>query len=384
MESVAKCRLMLEQLTEGITVADDRLDPEVLQLLFDQQGTQLLRSLEIETGTCIVFEKRNLRIRVFGPAQKTDKAIKGVVEGLTLLSQNQYHDISLRGESLPYGLMKEIVNRFGVDLAGLQVLMPEGDFMLDTRRHILRARGSREIKTRTRNIVVEIQNCMKGVNHPLAEKTERREHNCPICFCEIDNCYKLEACGHSFCKTCLVEQCNSAMRHRDGFPLTCAYENCTSLILVSDLKSLLTDEQLDQLFAASLESFISSSNGTCRFCTTPDCRSVYEVSTSGRLFVCGSCSAELCTTCHLEYHPYLSCEKYKEFKDDPDASLKEWCKGKEDVKRCPSCGLTIEKFDGCNHVVCRCSKHICWVCLESSDASDICYRHLHAAHGSIN
>ncbi|KAF0908054.1 hypothetical protein E2562_022904 [Oryza meyeriana var. granulata] len=43
-------------------------------------------------------------------------------------------------------------------------------------------------------------------------------------------------------------------------------------------------------------------------------------------------------------------ETYKEYKEDPDATLLEWRKGKENVKICPSCGFTIEKADGCNHV----------------------------------
>ncbi|GFS35131.1 helicase domain-containing protein [Actinidia rufa] len=46
---------------------------------------------------------------------------------------------------------------------------------------------------------------------------------------------------------------------------------------------------------------------------------------------------------HLECHPCVSCERYKEFKKDPDLSLKEWCQGKENVKRCPVCSYTIEK-----------------------------------------
>nr|GFA19703.1 ATP-dependent RNA helicase DEAH11, chloroplastic-like [Tanacetum cinerariifolium] len=64
-------------------------------------------------------------------------------------------------------------------------------------------------------------------------------------------------------------------------------------------------------------------------------------------------SEKTCTRCHLENHPFLSCEMYEEFKRDPDLSLKEWMKDK-DVKHCPVCRFTIEKIDGCNHIECRC------------------------------
>jgi hypothetical protein len=88
---------------------------------------------------------------------------------------------------------------------------------------------------------------------------------------------------------------------------------CSSLLFIdcnhlcrADLKSLISSETLNDLFRASLGAFVASSRGTYRFCTTPDCPSINEVSTSGRLFVCGSCSVELYVTCYLEYHPYLS------------------------------------------------------------------------------
>jgi ATP-dependent RNA helicase DHX8/PRP22 len=153
-------------------------------------------------------------------------------------------------------------------------------------------------------------------------------------------------------------------------------------IWLTDLKSLLPCEKLEDLFRASLSAFVASSGGTYRFCPSPDCPSVYHVASGmvGDLFVCGACYAETCTRCHVEYHPFVSCEKYKELKEDPDMSLKEWCKGKEHVRNCPVCGYTIEKVDGCNHIECRCGKHICWVCLEVFMSGDDCYAHLRSVH----
>nr|CAD1826313.1 unnamed protein product [Ananas comosus var. bracteatus] len=127
--------------------------------------------------------------------------------------------------------------------------------------------------------------------------------------------------------------------------------------------------------------------GAYRFCPTPDCPSVYKVcprdGEPGRPFVCGACGVETCTKCHMEFHPSVSCERYREFKVNPDLSLEEWREGKDFVKDCPSCGHTIEKAEGCNHVECLCGKHLCWVCLESFDCSDSCYDHLRSVHHAI-
>jgi hypothetical protein len=39
----------------------------------------------------------------------------------------------------------------------------------------------------------------------------------------------------------------------------------------------------------------------------------------------------ICTKCHLEHHLFISCEAYKECKEDPDATLLEWGKGEEQL-----------------------------------------------------
>ncbi|KAH9304707.1 hypothetical protein KI387_009111, partial [Taxus chinensis] len=114
MEAVVKCRSSLEELLKGTVVGDDRLNPAAIQLLFTREGLQLLRSLEQKTKTYILFEKRTLTIKIFGPADKNEKAATHLIDGLILLHENKHHEIPLRGEGVPHGLMKEIVKRFDV------------------------------------------------------------------------------------------------------------------------------------------------------------------------------------------------------------------------------------------------------------------------------
>jgi ATP-dependent RNA helicase DHX8/PRP22 len=179
-----------------------------------------------------------------------------------------------------------------------------------------------------------------------------------------------------------VDQCESSMKSQDSFPLCCLKNRCKKPLLLVDLRFLLSSEQLEELIRASLNAFVASSAGLYRFCPTPDCTSIYQVAAADaedKPFVCGSCSVEICAKCHIEYHPFVSCEAYKKYKEDPDATLLEWRKGKENVKNCP-CGYTIEKSEGCDHVECRCGSHICWACLEKFRSSDECYSHLRSVH----
>ncbi|KAG6722000.1 hypothetical protein I3842_03G140100 [Carya illinoinensis] len=378
---VAELRRPVEELMRGKTIDDASLTPTVVQHLFSRDGINLKKSVQQETGTFILLDRHSLKVRVFGSPDKVALAQKKLVESLLALHESKQLEIRLRGRDLPPNLMKEVVRKFGPDLHGLKGMVPGAAFTLNTRRHVISVHGSKELKQKVEEIIYEIAQ----MRYDLAERFDN-DTACPICLCEVEDGYRLEGCGHLFCRLCLVEQCESASKNQDSFLIRCARQGCRVPILVTDLRSLLSSEKLEELFRASVGAFVALSGGTYRFCPSPDCPSVYRVAdpgTAGEPFFCGACYAETCTSCCLEYHPYLSCERYQEFKEDPDSSLREWCRGKEDVKSCPVCGYTIEKFEGCNHVLCRCGRHICWACLEVFGTGEDCYDHLRNVHGAI-
>lgn len=378
---VAELRRPVEELMRGKTIDDASLTPAVVQHLFSREGFNLKKSVGQETGTFILLDRYSLTVRVFGPPEKVALAQKKLVESLLTLHESKQLEIHLRGGVLPPNLMKEVVRKFGPDLLGLKEKVPGAEFALNTRRHVISVHGDKELKQKVEDIIYEI--AQRGCG--LAESFDN-ETSCPICLCEVEDGYRLEDCGHLFCRLCLVEQCESASKNQDSFPICCAHEGCRAPILITDLRSLLSSEKLEELFRASVGSFVALSGGNYRFCPSPDCPSVYGVAepgTAGEPFFCGACYAETCTRCHLEYHPYLSCERYREFKEDPDSSLKEWCSGRDNVKNCSVCGYTIEKVEGCNHIECRCGRHICWACLDVFETGNDCYDHMRNVHNAI-
>ncbi|OMO73041.1 hypothetical protein COLO4_27299 [Corchorus olitorius] len=380
-KTVAELRRPVEELMNGRTIKHASLTPSVLQHLFSRDGINMMRSLQQETRTYIFFDRHSMNVRIFGSPDDSAVAQQKLIQSLLSYHESKQLEVPLRGPGLPSDLMKEVVNKFGPDLHGLKEKIPGADFTLSTRHHVISICGDKETKRKVEEIVLELAETGKG----LAERSNT-EVTCPICLCEVEDGYQLEGCSHFFCRLCLLEQCESAIKNLDSFPVFCAHQGCKVPIYLTDLKSLLSTEKLEELFRASLGAFVAASGGTYRFCPSPDCPSVYRVAdpeSFGEPFVCGACYAETCTRCHLEYHPYLSCEKYREFKEDPDSSLKEWCKGKDQVKTCPVCGYTIEKIEGCNHVECKCGRHVCWVCLEFYSTSDECYGHLRAVHNAF-
>ncbi|XP_076904394.1 ATP-dependent RNA helicase DEAH11, chloroplastic-like [Bidens hawaiensis] len=380
---MAESRRPLEQLMNGRTIIDDQLTPPVIQLIFSREGFGLQKSIQRETGTFFLFDRHNQSFRVFGPLHKLDLAQNKLVQSLVALHENKQLDVHLRGPTFPPDFMKKVVENFGPDLHGLKERFPGSDLTLNTRHHIISVCGSKELKQNVEQTINEILHSTDSTSGQ-SQTIEKQTRSCPICLCDVEDGYRLERCNHEFCRSCLVEQFESAIKNSgNSFPIRCAHEGCEKLILVVDIKALLLNDKIDELFRASLGSFVGSSSGKYRFCPSPDCPSVYQVSDVARPFTCGACSVETCTQCHLEYHALVTCERYMEFKRDPDSSLKEWMKGKEEVRNCPVCMFTIEKIDGCNHIECRCGSHICWVCLENFKSSDECYGHLRSIHHAI-
>ncbi|KAF7063805.1 hypothetical protein CFC21_070289 [Triticum aestivum] len=399
-KTIADLRRPLEILMKGNTINHPDLTISAVQLLLSHDGVAHLKSIEQETGTYILYDRQSLNIKVFGHQDQIATAETKLVHALTELLEKMPLEISLRGHNLPPDMMKKTVENFGVDLEGFKKEMPAVNVELNKQRHLLKVWGSKEDKRRVEGMISELITSVKqnalvqlpsgsvggSKDKERVDDSELAQDACPICLCETEDPFELESCGHIFCRACLVDQCESAMKSHDGFPVCCLKTGCKKPFLIVDLKHLVSNEKLEDLFRASLRAFVTSRAGMYRFCSTPDCQSIYQVAAPDaetKPFVCGACYVEICTKCHVEYHPFMSCEAYKQYKEDPDATLLEWRRGKVNVKNCPSCGYTIEKSEGCNHVECRCGSHICWACLANFRSSEECYGHLRSAHQSF-
>lgn len=400
-KTIADLRRPLEILMKGKTINHPDLTLSAVQLLLSRDGVAHLKSIEQETETYILYDRQSLTIKVFGDQDQMATAETKLVHALSQLLEKKPLEIRLRGHNLPPDLMKKTVENFGVNLEGFNKEMPAVKVDLHKHRHLLKVWGSKEDKQRVEGMISELIMSVKHnalvqlpsenvagnkEDQKRVDDSELSKDACPICLCEAEDPFKLESCGHMFCRACLVDQCDSATKSHDGFPICCLKTGCKKPFLIVDLKHLVSNEKLEDLFRASLRAFVASRSGMYRFCSTPDCQSIYQVAALNaetKPFVCGACFVEICTKCHLEYHPFMSCKDYKQYKEDPDATLLEWRKGKGNVKNCPSCGYTIEKADGCNHVECRCGSHICWTCLENFRSSEECYGHLRSVHQSF-
>ncbi|XP_047977087.1 ATP-dependent RNA helicase DEAH11, chloroplastic-like [Salvia hispanica] len=378
---VFELKKSLSELVGGTIIHHPDITPAVLQILFSRDGVMLMKSVERGTGTHIYFDKQKMSLRVYGPPEKMEYAQQSLVKGLLTLYDSRQLEIQLRDGVFPPDMMKRVVERFGPDLNGLRDRVPEVELSLNARRHTISIVGNKAL-------MQEVERLLHDLAHSSELQSPENDYDSIFCLCEVEPCdsQMLEDCHHKVCKSFLVRQFESVIQSGGRFPLHCCKEDCKAKITVADLRSLLCKEKLDELFKVSLGAYVEASRGGLKFCPSADCPSVYRVadpSGAAAAFRCGVCFMETCTKCHIEYHPLLSCEKYRELKGDPEASLKEWCMGKDNVKKCPGCGFTVEKVDGCNHVTCRCGRHVCWLCLDSFNSAEDCSSHISSRHPNM-
>jgi len=78
------------------------------------------------------------------------------------------------------------------------------------------------------------------------------------------------------------------------------------------------------------------------------------------------CKSNWCFGCQYEDHWPASCEAYKSYKHQTVSESRDVegdvIQKYVIVKLCPSCRYPIEKFGGCDHMVCMCGATFCWRC----------------------
>ncbi|KAF3677356.1 hypothetical protein FXO37_04858 [Capsicum annuum] len=258
---VAELRRPLALLMRGKIVQHMDITPTVVKLMFYQERINTMRTVHRETGSYIHLDKHSLHVRIFGSSDNVDRAEQRFINSLLALYESKQLEVHLRGGLLPPDQMKRNVITFGPNLS---VLKEKSSFPTQT--------------------------------------TGDKAH-CVVCLCELEDPYRLKACTHAFCRSCLLEQCESAIKSQKGFLMCCLRSGFGEPFLLVDLKSLLSTAKLEELFRASLRSFVTTNAGTYQFFPSPDCPSTYRIAVSdmefGASFVCDACYGSMNDRIHM-------------------------------------------------------------------------------------
>ncbi|GLD97515.1 hypothetical protein PINS_up006205 [Pythium insidiosum] len=209
--------------------------------------------------------------------------------------------------------------------------------------------------------------CATGKNTP-----EAKTYVCQVCFDREpeEKGFKLEGCGHIFCRECFTGYITSKVRDAHVYP-TCFHtkindgreEACSAAVTENDIRALVSPEDW-----IKYETFkFSKENENARQC--PFC---------GHLQVCASAQVDpkcLCHHCnrvfcffHANAHSErIKCATYERRIARAEKRTKRILN--KHTKPCPNCGARIEKNGGCNHMHCAaCRTDFCWLCGKAMDS----------------
>lgn len=122
---------------------------------------------------------------------------------------------------------------------------------------------------------------------------------------------------------------------------------------------------------------INSSNGTIKACPyklplgkgegVADCSGILKQNKHNQYSKCDICGYEFCFKClrNRGEHEEKNCEEYLKEMEKKDEKILLDVYGKNNIKKCPHCGLPTNKNSGCNHMKCfKCNGEWCWLCNE--------------------
>ncbi|XGW14339.1 hypothetical protein V3C99_000568 [Haemonchus contortus] len=225
-------------------------------------------------------------------------------------------------------------------------------------------------------------------------------HDCEVCFENKAgrHCVRFFPCGHSFCKDCVTTFFKEKLTSQKVSPLTCLADECESTASQKVIIELLGQKEYDRYEEILLKKALERMDDLVT-CPRISCQKPSAISeTTEHLATCLVCGYNFCTSCHRGYHGLHPCawgtrevtlsqylqaspedrmkmalyyggienleaEMEKAF-EETDGRSYAWIE--ENSKRCPQCGIPVQKNNGCNLVVCIiCDTPFCWSCEEN-------------------
>ena len=387
----------IDAFTEAKEALAKAVEPDIVHFTDSEQSQyasttnfrKTITEIQTRTSTYIKINISSLStsIVIYGTQEQRDVARKEVESHIQKKLQNGVACFEVNLKEYGPGLMKHLIREHGNDVSQLpDVIEGITATRLNPRRQILTLFGTEA------GYLLFLQSLdsfkPKDVT-PQVQAPNVATEISECCVCEENHgskgqktfFYRLELCGHVYCKECIQQQLESTTIK---FPVTCAADQCDEQLVWRDFENLFKDKvkKLRDITSASLKSYIAKNSDIVHNCITPDCEMVYNISSEAKRFLCGQCSASICSKCHTTWHEgFNTCDAYKN-RSIGDKELKEWMSSDgENRKKCPKCQVPIEKNAGCQRVHCACGAHICWKCLKYFETSSACYEHLSSAHG---
>ncbi|GAA5992177.1 hypothetical protein JCM10908_001806 [Rhodotorula pacifica] len=169
------------------------------------------------------------------------------------------------------------------------------------------------------------------------------DRHCVICYSSDVINFKVTHCGHRFCRPCLDHAFALAAKDESLFPPKCCHKPLVETAVIH----FLTTAAHTEYYYAKRE--FETKNRV--YCSEPSCSTFLggDFKVSKQDLKCPKCKRMTCSACKAPTHP----ETQACAADTDGEAASKLAKQVHGV-RCKSCLRVVERFGGCEHVVCRC------------------------------
>ncbi|CAI2377169.1 unnamed protein product [Moneuplotes crassus] len=188
----------------------------------------------------------------------------------------------------------------------------------------------------------------------------------PCSICYQNNTHWQHSCKSYVCSSCIqiwVITRITSDKLASMEPIPCLQQKCNESIFFSEMQECLSPEQMDKVYKAYNDNYISLSMDIVR-CPNPGCSFAGVMPPNKCIdpFECPDCGYTWRDHGQLSNSELASRSFYGLFNYNPESF--NYLNKLIYNKACPSCGMAIEKLEGCSHMMCQqCRYEFCWDCL---------------------
>jgi len=175
---------------------------------------------------------------------------------------------------------------------------------------------------------------------------------CPICLSQVDSVVGLD-CGHSYCQTCWqgylhcqVDDGKACVQAR------CPQHKCSRIVPAEYFRRFCDEARQKKYEEWYLRTYVDN-NPSVKWCTNPaGCPYACEYQGVDMCEIRCTCGFVWCWACGEEAHRPADCKTVNKWniKNSAESENISWIRA--NTKKCPKCHKSIEKNQGCNHMIC--------------------------------
>ncbi|XP_004295315.1 PREDICTED: probable E3 ubiquitin-protein ligase RNF144A-B [Fragaria vesca subsp. vesca] len=176
--------------------------------------------------------------------------------------------------------------------------------------------------------------------------------------------FGIKNCSHVYCTDCVVKYVDSKLQENIA-SIGCLVPDCKGSLDPEHCHSILKPEVFEKWGRILCEDMIIGSQKF--YCPFKDCSAMLidDGAEAVRESECPNCKRLFCAQCKVPWHAQLTCSQFKRRStNDPEKEdiMMEKLAFKKHWRKCPWCGIYVERTGGCTSIRCRCGTYFNFHC----------------------